>query len=161
MPCYFRQALQRFFNWAVAARKLYPNKRILATKLDVKAAYRQCHLNTTIATQTCTHLPSEGLDLLMLQHTFGGSPCPLAPLPSQSVISQMPRRMESFIPPIASSAFYTKQDYFGGWHPFRHWKRSHRRHPSRLKRHSRPVHQQFLWPDGGTTTHHISKELRF
>jgi hypothetical protein len=40
MPCYFGQSLQRLINWAIAARKLYPNKRILATKLDVNAAYR-------------------------------------------------------------------------------------------------------------------------
>ena len=40
MPCYFGQALRRLINWVVAAWKLYPNKRILATKLDVKAAYR-------------------------------------------------------------------------------------------------------------------------
>jgi len=40
MPCFFGRALRRLINWAVAARKLYPNKRILATKLDVKAAYR-------------------------------------------------------------------------------------------------------------------------
>ena len=40
MPCYFGRAFQRLINWTVAARKLYPNKRILATKLDVKAVYR-------------------------------------------------------------------------------------------------------------------------
>jgi hypothetical protein len=33
--------------------------------------------------------------------------------------------MESFIHPIASSAFCTKQDYFRGWHPFWNWMRSH------------------------------------
>ena len=77
MPCYFGRTMRRLINWAVAARKLYPNKRILATKLDVKAAYRCCHLNVTIAVQTCTQIPSEGLALLMLQLTFGGAPCPL------------------------------------------------------------------------------------
>jgi hypothetical protein len=77
MPCYFRRALRRLINWAVAARKLYPNKRILATKLDVKAAYRRCHLNAAIVVQTCTQIPSEGLALLMLRLTFGGAPCPL------------------------------------------------------------------------------------
>jgi len=58
MPCYFGRTLQRLINWAVAARKLYPNKRILSTKLDVKAAYQRCHLNAMIASQTCTLLPS-------------------------------------------------------------------------------------------------------
>jgi hypothetical protein len=41
--------MQRLINWEVAARKLYPNRRILATKLDVKAAYQRCHLNAAIA----------------------------------------------------------------------------------------------------------------
>ena len=35
MPCYFGQAMKRIINWAVAARKKYPNIRILATKLDI------------------------------------------------------------------------------------------------------------------------------
>ncbi len=76
MPCYFGRAWQRLRNWAVAARKLYPNERILATKLDVKAVHRRCHQNMMIASQTCTQLPSEGLALLMLRLTFGGAPCP-------------------------------------------------------------------------------------
>ena len=68
--------MQRLINWAVAAQKLYPNKRILATKLGVKAAYQRCHQNAMIASQTCTQLPSEGLVLLMPRLTFGGAPCP-------------------------------------------------------------------------------------
>ena len=51
MPCYFGRALRRLINWVVAAQKLYPNKRMLATKLDVKAAYRRCHLNAATAVQ--------------------------------------------------------------------------------------------------------------
>ncbi len=39
MPCYFGRALKRPINWTVAARKRYPKKRILATKLDIKAAF--------------------------------------------------------------------------------------------------------------------------
>jgi hypothetical protein len=69
--------MQRLINWAVAARKLYPNRRILATKLDVKAAYQRCHLNAAIEIQTCTQLPYiKGLTLMMLWLTFGGAPCP-------------------------------------------------------------------------------------
>ncbi len=46
MPCYFGKALKRLINWAVAARKIqHPKKRILASKLDVKAAFRWLHLN--------------------------------------------------------------------------------------------------------------------
>jgi hypothetical protein len=76
MPCYFGRAIKRLINWAVAVRRNYPNKRILATKLDIKAVYRQCHLNTTTAIQTCTQLPTKGLALMMLRLTFGGAPCP-------------------------------------------------------------------------------------
>jgi hypothetical protein len=59
--------MQRLINWVVAAWKLYP---------DVKAAYQQCYLNTLIAFQTCTQIPSEGLALMMLRLTFGGAPRP-------------------------------------------------------------------------------------
>ena len=54
MPCYFGQAMKRIINWAVAVRKKNPNIRILATKLDIKAAFRRCHLNASTAIQTCT-----------------------------------------------------------------------------------------------------------
>jgi hypothetical protein len=52
MPCYFGSALKQIINWAVAARKKYPGKRILTTKLDVKVAFRRCHLNADTAMQT-------------------------------------------------------------------------------------------------------------
>ncbi len=76
MPCYFGSALKRIINWAVAARKKYPGKRILATKLDIKAAFRRCHLNAETAVQTCTQLPDLRLALMMLRLSFGGAPCP-------------------------------------------------------------------------------------
>jgi hypothetical protein len=62
--------MRRLINWAVAARKLYPNRRILATKLDVKAAYQRRHVNAALAIQTRTQLPSKGLALMMLRLTF-------------------------------------------------------------------------------------------
>ena len=68
--------MKRIINWAVTARKKYPNIRILATKLDFKAAFRQCHLNASTAIQTCTQLPELRLALMMLRLTFGGAPCP-------------------------------------------------------------------------------------
>ncbi len=76
MSCYFGQTLKRIINWAVAARKKYPNTRILATKLDIKAAFRRCHLNASTAIQICTQLPELCLALMMLRLTFGGAPCP-------------------------------------------------------------------------------------
>jgi hypothetical protein len=66
MPCYFGRAIKCLINWAVAVRRKYPNKRILTTKLDIKTAYRQCHLNATMAIQTCTQLLTKGLALTML-----------------------------------------------------------------------------------------------
>jgi hypothetical protein len=74
MPCYFGKALKRLIDWAVPARMLYPKKRILATKLNAKAAFQQCHLNAMMAVQTCTQLPSKLLALMILGLSFGGAP---------------------------------------------------------------------------------------
>ena len=76
LPCRFGACLKRLMNWTVAARKKYPNKRILASKIDYKSAYRRCHLNAQYAVQTCTQLPEEDLAILALRLTFAGSPCP-------------------------------------------------------------------------------------
>jgi hypothetical protein len=76
MQCYFGRVLKQLINWAVAARKLHPRKRILATKLDFKAAFRRCHLNALTAVPTCTQLPTLCLALMMLRLSFGGAPCP-------------------------------------------------------------------------------------
>jgi hypothetical protein len=54
-----------------------PKKRILATKLAVKAAFQRCHLNASTAVQTCTQLPELSLAIMMLRLSFGGTPCPL------------------------------------------------------------------------------------
>jgi hypothetical protein len=40
MPCYFGRAIKHLINWAVAVCRKYQNKRILTTKLIIKAAYR-------------------------------------------------------------------------------------------------------------------------
>jgi hypothetical protein len=60
----------------VAARKKYPNTRILATKVDFKSAYRRLHLNHRIAQQSCTQLPEDDIALMALRLTFGGAACP-------------------------------------------------------------------------------------
>jgi hypothetical protein len=52
MPCYFGKALKQLINWTVAVQKRYPEKRILATKLDVKAAFQRCHLNALTTPRT-------------------------------------------------------------------------------------------------------------
>jgi hypothetical protein len=76
MPCYFGRSLKQLINWMVTAQRRYPEKRILATKLDVKAAFQRCHLNTSTAVQTCTQLPELCLAVMMLRLSFGGAPCP-------------------------------------------------------------------------------------
>jgi hypothetical protein len=76
MPCYFGKALKCLINRAVIAKKLHPKKRSLATKLDPNAAFQQCHLNTSMALQTCTQLSSKLLTLMMLRRSFGRAPCP-------------------------------------------------------------------------------------
>jgi len=74
LPCKFGACIKRLANWAVAARRLYPNRRILATKIDYKSAYRRCHLHWKTAIQTCTQLPEESLAIIALRLTFGGAP---------------------------------------------------------------------------------------
>ena len=76
LPCKFGACLKRLMNWTVAARIKYPNKRILASKIDYKSAYRRCHLNAKVAVQTCTQLPEENLAIMALRLTFGGCACP-------------------------------------------------------------------------------------
>ena len=75
-PCKFGRALNRIINWAVAARRRFPGRRILASKIDFKSAYRRCHLNAKTAVQTCTQLPDEGVAVVALRLSFGGRPCP-------------------------------------------------------------------------------------
>ena len=74
--CRFGFCIRRIVNWAVAARGLYPDYRILATKIDYKSAYRRGHLHWSTALQTCTQLPDEDLAIITLRLTFGGAPCP-------------------------------------------------------------------------------------
>jgi len=75
-PCYFGWVIRRLINWIVAARKRYPNRRIFATKVDFKSAFRHLHLHSKIALQSCTQLPEDGIALMALRLTFGGAACP-------------------------------------------------------------------------------------
>jgi hypothetical protein len=75
-PCYFGWVTRRLINWIVAARRKYPNRRILATKVDFKSAYRRLHLHHRIAQQSCTQLPEDRIALMALRLTFGGAACP-------------------------------------------------------------------------------------
>jgi hypothetical protein len=68
--------IRRLVNWAVAARRQYPNQKILATKIDYKSAYRRGILHFATALKTATQLPDEAAALITLRLTFGGAPCP-------------------------------------------------------------------------------------
>ena len=41
--------------------KKFPNRAILASKVDFKSAYRRCHLSAATALQTCTQLSDSNL----------------------------------------------------------------------------------------------------
>jgi hypothetical protein len=54
----------------------FSQRPILASKIDYKSAFEQCHLNAATAVQTCTQLVEIGILLMMLWLSFGGKPCP-------------------------------------------------------------------------------------
>ena len=74
--CMYGRCLMRLLCWIVAARRQFPNKPIVLQKIDVKSAYRRCHLNATTAIKTITQLTDDELCIIMLRLTFGGAPCP-------------------------------------------------------------------------------------
>jgi hypothetical protein len=73
--CRFGFCIRRIFNCAVAAGGLYPDTRILATKINYKSAYRRGHLHWLMALQTCLQLSSNELTIITLHLTFGRAPC--------------------------------------------------------------------------------------
>ena len=68
--------IRRIVNWAVAARRRFPGRKILATKIDYKSAYRRGILHFATALKTATQLPDDAAALITLRLTFGGTPCP-------------------------------------------------------------------------------------
>ena len=76
MPCMYGTCLKRIIKWTVAAMRKYPGRRIFASKIDFKSAFRRCNLSAATAIQCCTQLPALDLILLYLRLTFGGCPCP-------------------------------------------------------------------------------------
>lgn len=75
-PCYFGWVVHWLVNCVAAAQQKYPGKRIFATKVDFKSAYRRLHMNYKIAIQSCTHFPAEGIPLMAIRLTFRGAACP-------------------------------------------------------------------------------------
>lgn len=77
--CQYGHTISKILHWIVALRQLYPSTPILASKFDVKQAYRRVHLDATSALQSTT--TTKGLlhltiALICLRMTFGGKPCP-------------------------------------------------------------------------------------
>jgi hypothetical protein len=83
--CKFGKCLSRLINWAVPARKKYPNRQIMTKKDDFKSAYRRLHLHSETALRAATQLPELKLAMISLRLTFGGS----LGLYEWSVISEM------------------------------------------------------------------------
>jgi hypothetical protein len=76
MPCIYSTCLKWLINWTITARRKYPNRRIMASKINFKSAFHWCNLSAATAIQCCTQHPTKELILLYLRLTFGGSPCP-------------------------------------------------------------------------------------
>ncbi len=74
--CKFGKCLTRLINWAVAVRRKYPNRRILAEKEDIKLVYSRIHLQGDTAIKTVTQIPNLSLALMILRLSFGGAPGP-------------------------------------------------------------------------------------
>jgi hypothetical protein len=60
----------------VVAQKKYPNKFILATKINYKSAYQRDILHFTMVLKMATQLPDDLIAIITLQLTFGGAPYP-------------------------------------------------------------------------------------
>jgi hypothetical protein len=75
-PCIFVWVIKQPINWIVAACHKHQNCQILASKVDFKSAYQQCHLNHASEIQSCACLPDDNIALLALRLMFGGAACP-------------------------------------------------------------------------------------
>ena len=68
--------IRQIVYWTVAARRQYPNQKILATKIDYKSAYRRGILHSITALKTATQLLDNAAAIITLRLIFGGAPCP-------------------------------------------------------------------------------------
>ena len=73
-PLTYGHALLRYVHHIVNLRRQHPNRRILQTKVDWKAAYRRLHNCASVAVQSCVWLG--GFILVALRLTFGGAQNP-------------------------------------------------------------------------------------
>jgi hypothetical protein len=70
----FGKAFSRLIYHISYLQQLYPDERILMTKVDWKFAYKRIHLRPSTAVKSCTFI--DGLLLMALRMTFGGAPNP-------------------------------------------------------------------------------------
>jgi hypothetical protein len=73
-PARFGKAFSRFLYHILYLRKIKTDKPIYMTKGDFKSAYRRIHLQAPTAVKACTCV--DGILLVALRMTFGGSPNP-------------------------------------------------------------------------------------
>ena len=125
----FRTSAQTFDQLGVGHRRKekIPGKRILATKLDMKAAFQQCHLNALMAVQTCSQLPKICLALMMLRLSFGSTPCPLEwGAMSEPICDLIIAILQSNDwDPLNLFASVPPQGVTAGQHPLWDWMRTH------------------------------------
>ncbi len=72
--CHYGFCIRQLVNWAVVARRNYPNQCILASKIDYKLAYQQGTLHLKTALPSAMQLPEDKLTIITLCLTFGGAP---------------------------------------------------------------------------------------
>jgi hypothetical protein len=74
-PIMYSYVLSRLLHYIVSSRLRYPTTKIFLCKVDLDAAYRCCNMSSTTSLESSTIF--EGLLLVALCLTFGGSPCPI------------------------------------------------------------------------------------
>jgi hypothetical protein len=74
-PCMYSFVLSRTIHYMVNLHHRHPSTRIFFCKFDLDAAYKRCHLSAATAAESLTIF--DGLLLMALRMTFGGTPCPL------------------------------------------------------------------------------------
>jgi hypothetical protein len=73
-PILYSYTLCRCIHHIISTRLRHPTTKIIICKVDINAAFRRCTLASNTATESLTII--DGLLLMALRMTFGGSPCP-------------------------------------------------------------------------------------
>jgi len=73
-PCMYSFVLSRILHYIVDLRYRHPQTKIFLCKFDIDSAYHQCHLSSSMASESMTI--HGNLLPIALRLTFGGAPCP-------------------------------------------------------------------------------------